>query len=94
MRKIIRKSLRGVKGRKSHETEDQEVPSGMDWEEVFKRRAELLRASTQSGKSIERTVGKNLIAKKWHVIFVKKLPSKRQIFFQIKLKISLDHFTD
>ena len=39
MRKIIRKSLRGVKGRKSHETEDQEVPSGVDWEEVFKRRA-------------------------------------------------------
>ena len=39
MRQIVRKSLRGVKGRKSYETEDQEVPSGVDWEEVFKRRA-------------------------------------------------------
>ena len=38
MRLIIRKSLRGVKVRKSHETEDQEVPPGMEWEEVFKRR--------------------------------------------------------
>jgi len=39
MRQIIRKSLRGVKGRKSHETEDQEVPSGVEMEDVFKRRA-------------------------------------------------------
>ena len=39
MRQIIRKSLRGVKGRKFHETEDQEIPSGVEWEEVFKRRA-------------------------------------------------------
>ena len=39
MRQIIRKSLRGAKGRMFHETEDQEIPSGVDWEEVFKRRA-------------------------------------------------------
>ena len=39
MRQIFRKSLRGVKGRKSHETENQEVPLGMEREKVFKRRA-------------------------------------------------------
>ena len=39
MRQIVRKSLRGVKGRKSYETEDQEVPLGVEWKEVFKRRA-------------------------------------------------------
>ena len=39
MRQIIRKSLRGVKGRKFHETEDQEISSGVEREEVFKRRA-------------------------------------------------------
>ena len=39
MRQIIRKSLWGVRGRKSHETEDQEVPSGAERDDVFKRRA-------------------------------------------------------
>ena len=39
MRQIIRKSPRGVRERKSHETEDQEIPSGVEREEVFKRRA-------------------------------------------------------
>ena len=28
-----------MKGRKSHETEDQEVPSGVERKDVFKRRA-------------------------------------------------------
>ena len=58
------------------------------------RREELLKAYIPFGKNIEKMDGRNLIVRKLHAIFVRKLQLEKRTFYQIRPRISSDHYID